>query len=188
MLFSYSRCRDVEKSLSDNWQFSRLRTWMTTVVLKSCWSRKALLFINKWREISILWLCSKEPFISALRRHRVTHRNTGRQTPWNVMSEHHHSPASPSSSSSSSVSLWSCQKNLNNSLKKDLFLTQKKYPDQVPSTVKNLIISTQHLQEVLRLWSVGKASEGDVSDTYVQIGNELNLTISAFAQHQIDLR
>ena len=61
-------------------------------------------------------------------------------------------------------------------------------PDQVPSTVQKLLTSTQRLQEVLRLWSVGQASEGDVSDTYVQIGNELNLTISAFAQHQIDMR
>jgi hypothetical protein len=67
-------------------------------------------------------------------------------------------------------------------------LHPQKNPDQVPSTVQKLLISTQRLQEVLRLWSVGQASEGDVSDTYVQIGNELNLTISAFAQHQIDLR
>ena len=58
----------------------------------------------------------------------------------------------------------------------------------MPSTVKNLLLSTQRLQEVLRLWSVKQATEGDVSDMYVQIGNELNLTISAFAQHQIDLR
>jgi len=50
-----------------------------------------------------------------------------------------------------------------------------------------LLVSTQRLQEVLRLWSVGQASEGDVSDMYVQIGNQLNLTISAFEQHQIDL-
>jgi hypothetical protein len=58
----------------------------------------------------------------------------------------------------------------------------------VPGTVQNLLISTKRLQEVLRLWSVEQASEGDVSDMYVQIGNELNLTISAFAEHQIDLR
>ena len=58
----------------------------------------------------------------------------------------------------------------------------------MPTTVQNLLISTQRLQEVLHRWSVGQATEGDVSDTYVQIGNGLNLTISAFAQHQIDLR
>jgi hypothetical protein len=64
----------------------------------------------------------------------------------------------------------------------------QKTPDKVPSTVHNLLTSTKRLQEVLRLWSVEQASEGDVSDTYVQIGNEFNLTISAFAEHQIDLR
>lgn len=41
---------------------------------------------------------------------------------------------------------------------------------------------------MLRLWSVKRATDGDVSDLYVQIGNDLNLTIGAFAQHQIDLR
>lgn len=35
---------------------------------------------------------------------------------------------------------------------------------------------------------MGQATEGDVSDLYVQIGHELNLTIGAFAQHHIDLR
>ncbi|KAF8817093.1 WD40 repeat-like protein [Phlegmacium glaucopus] len=62
-----------------------------------------------------------------------------------------------------------------------------KNPDEVPSTVQNLLLSTKRLQEVLHLWSVEQATEGDVSDVYVKIGNELNLTISAFAQHQIDM-
>ena len=91
----------------------------------------------------------------------------------------HHSPTTPCSSVSScgTVKTFSSLRDL----------TQKN-SDQVPSTVQNLLISTQRLQDVLRLWSVGQASEGDVSDMYVQIGNNLNLTISAFAQHQIDLR
>ena len=60
--------------------------------------------------------------------------------------------------------------------------------DEVPSTVQNLLLSTKSLQDVLRLWSVQQATESDVSDLYVKIGNELNLTINAFAQHKIDLR
>ncbi|KAF8799217.1 hypothetical protein BYT27DRAFT_7150003 [Phlegmacium glaucopus] len=60
-------------------------------------------------------------------------------------------------------------------------------PDEVPSTVQNLLLSTKRLQEVLRLWSVEQATEGDVSDVYVKIGTELNLTINAFAQHKIDM-
>jgi len=65
---------------------------------------------------------------------------------------------------------------------------QKKKADEVPSTVQNLLLSTKRLQDVLRLWSVEQATEGDVSDLYVQIGNQLNQTINAFAQHQIDMR
>lgn len=33
-----------------------------------------------------------------------------------------------------------------------------------------------------------KATEVDVSDLYVQIGNEFNATIGAFSDHNIDLR
>ncbi|KAF8159902.1 hypothetical protein B0H34DRAFT_705284 [Crassisporium funariophilum] len=70
-------------------------------------------------------------------------------------------------------------------------LVQDQYPlptpDDVPTAVHNLLSSTKRLQEVLRLWSLDQATEGDVSDLYVQIGNEFNVTISAFAYHQIDL-
>ena len=44
------------------------------------------------------------------------------------------------------------------------------------------------MQEVLRHWSKEQASEGDVSDVYVQIGHEFNAVIAAFAFHSIDLR
>ncbi|KAF8884062.1 hypothetical protein CPB84DRAFT_1789548 [Gymnopilus junonius] len=60
-------------------------------------------------------------------------------------------------------------------------------PGDVSSAVKNLLMSTKRLQEVLKLWSVDQATEGDVSDVYVQIGHEFNVTISAFAYHQIEL-
>ncbi|KAJ3487609.1 hypothetical protein NLJ89_g11697 [Agrocybe chaxingu] len=60
-------------------------------------------------------------------------------------------------------------------------------PGDVTTAVHNLLSSTKRLQEVLRLWGAEKASEGDVSDVYVQIGHEFNATINAFAYHQIDL-
>ncbi len=62
------------------------------------------------------------------------------------------------------------------------------YPGDVPSTVRRLLFSTKRLQEVLRHWSKEQASEGDVSDVYVQIGHEFNAVIAAFAFHSIDLR
>ena len=71
------------------------------------------------------------------------------------------------------------------SLKKEYF---KKNYDKVPSAVQNLLTSIQRLLEVLQFWSVEEASEGDVSDMYMKFGNELNLTVSVFAEHQIDLR
>ncbi|KAF8963359.1 hypothetical protein BDZ97DRAFT_1758627 [Flammula alnicola] len=65
--------------------------------------------------------------------------------------------------------------------------SQSAIPGDVPTAVHNLLTSTKRLQEVLKLWSVDKATEGDVSDLYVQIGHEFNVTISAFAYHHIDL-
>lgn len=61
-------------------------------------------------------------------------------------------------------------------------------PSDVATAVHTLLSSTKRLQEVLRLWSSDKATEGDVSDMYVKIGHEFNATISAFAYYQIDLR
>ena len=58
----------------------------------------------------------------------------------------------------------------------------------VPKTVHSLLASTKQLQEVLEDWSLGQATETQVSDVYVQIGTEFNATIAAFAYHQIDLR
>jgi hypothetical protein len=58
----------------------------------------------------------------------------------------------------------------------------------VPSSVKSLLLATKQLQDALRFWSLEKASESDVSDCYVKIGNEFNATIAAFGQLDIDLR
>ncbi|KAF8877908.1 hypothetical protein BD779DRAFT_1556251, partial [Infundibulicybe gibba] len=60
-------------------------------------------------------------------------------------------------------------------------------PGDVPACVRKLLLSTRQLQESLRQWSVGRVSETQVSDIYVQIGTEFNSTILAFAHHRIDL-
>ncbi|PPQ65194.1 hypothetical protein CVT24_011378 [Panaeolus cyanescens] len=60
-------------------------------------------------------------------------------------------------------------------------------PPNVTNAVHSLLTSTKKLQQVLKLWSIEQASETDVSDLYVQIGHELNHTISAFAHYQIDV-
>jgi hypothetical protein len=59
--------------------------------------------------------------------------------------------------------------------------------DDVPTAVRNLLVATKQLQEALRLWSVQQATEMEVSDTYVTVGTDFNETVSAFAQHKIDL-
>ncbi|TFK67142.1 hypothetical protein BDN72DRAFT_915278 [Pluteus cervinus] len=64
---------------------------------------------------------------------------------------------------------------------------QPRSQGDVPNAVKNLLLSVKELQECLREWSVGEASEGKVSDVYVRIGTNLNSTIQAFAFHKIDL-
>lgn len=58
----------------------------------------------------------------------------------------------------------------------------------VPTSVGNLLVATKQLEEALRQWSVRRASDNEVSDTYVTVGTEFNNMINAFAQHQIDLR
>lgn len=65
--------------------------------------------------------------------------------------------------------------------------TQKIQGD-VPSSVHSLLLSAKQLQELLHRWSVGQATEGQVSDAYVKIGTDFNTTVNAFASHHIDLR
>lgn len=61
-------------------------------------------------------------------------------------------------------------------------------PGDVPSAVRNLLLSMKQLQDILKHWSVGQATETQVSDVYVQIGTDFNATVHAFAYHKIDLR
>jgi hypothetical protein len=58
---------------------------------------------------------------------------------------------------------------------------------EASASVRRLLQATRTLQDRLRLWALEKASEGDVSDAYVQIGNEFNATIAAFAEFDVDL-
>ncbi|KAI0045811.1 hypothetical protein FA95DRAFT_1494993 [Auriscalpium vulgare] len=60
-------------------------------------------------------------------------------------------------------------------------------PADVPRAVATLLSTTQQLQELLRLWSVGRVSEQHVSDIYVRLGGEFNATVAAFQFYGIDL-
>lgn len=61
-------------------------------------------------------------------------------------------------------------------------------PSDVPTAVRNLLLSTKELQKILTQWSLGQVSETQVSDVYVQIGTDFNTAIQAFAYHRIELR
>ncbi|KAF8625523.1 hypothetical protein AX17_006835 [Amanita inopinata Kibby_2008] len=63
----------------------------------------------------------------------------------------------------------------------------QRVPGDVPTAVHNLLSSTGQLQDLLRQWSVGRASETQVSDLYVKIGTDFNTTLNAFLHHNIEL-
>jgi hypothetical protein len=48
-------------------------------------------------------------------------------------------------------------------------------------------VSIKALLEALTLWSELKKSEAEVSDVYVQLGNDFNAAVAAFATYQIDM-
>ncbi|KAJ7800819.1 hypothetical protein B0H14DRAFT_2812994 [Mycena olivaceomarginata] len=60
-------------------------------------------------------------------------------------------------------------------------------PGDVSTAVRNLLLSTKELQKILTEWSVGRVSETQVSDVYVQIGTDFNTAIQAFAYHRIEM-
>jgi len=57
----------------------------------------------------------------------------------------------------------------------------------VPRAVASLLDTTKQLQEMLRLWSMSRATEQHVSDVYVRLGTEFNTTVVAFQNFGIDL-
>ncbi|KAF5362452.1 hypothetical protein D9756_002732 [Leucocoprinus leucothites] len=60
-------------------------------------------------------------------------------------------------------------------------------PGDVPTAVKTLLASTKELQENLRLWSVGQASESEINDLFIKVGTNFQITTDAFAYYGIDL-
>ncbi|KAF9653344.1 hypothetical protein BDM02DRAFT_1890901 [Thelephora ganbajun] len=57
----------------------------------------------------------------------------------------------------------------------------------VQETVAALLETTKQLQDCLRRWSIGKASDEQVSDVYVDVGTKFNATVTAFMSLGIDL-
>ena len=51
-----------------------------------------------------------------------------------------------------------------------------------------LLVAIKQLLESLTNWSVGKMSENQVSDVYVQLGNDFNTCVTAFGAYDIDMR
>ncbi|KAI0033369.1 actin interacting protein 3-domain-containing protein, partial [Vararia minispora EC-137] len=57
----------------------------------------------------------------------------------------------------------------------------------VESAVTRLLVSIKQLLESLTRWSNVQASEEDVSDVYVRLGNDFNAAVAAFASYNIDM-
>jgi hypothetical protein len=63
------------------------------------------------------------------------------------------------------------------------------YP--VPSILTippRLLIAIRQLLEALTLWSNDNATEQQVSDVYVRLGNDFNSAVAAFSKYNIDMR
>lgn len=50
-----------------------------------------------------------------------------------------------------------------------------------------LLVATKHLLESLTQWAKGSASETDISDSYVQLGNEFKVACRAFSNAGVDV-
>lgn len=57
----------------------------------------------------------------------------------------------------------------------------------VESAVTRLLVSIKQLLEALTNWSNEKATETEVSDVYVRLGNDFNAAVAAFASYHIDM-
>ena len=56
------------------------------------------------------------------------------------------------------------------------------------SAVTRLLVSIKALLESLTKWSEQKITDADVSDVYVQLGNDFNAAVAAFAAHNIEMK
>jgi hypothetical protein len=57
----------------------------------------------------------------------------------------------------------------------------------IEASVTKLLIATKQLLESLTQWSRRQASENDVSDIYVSLGNEFNRAVVCFQNAGIDM-
>lgn len=57
----------------------------------------------------------------------------------------------------------------------------------IESTVTRLLVATKQLLESLTRWAHKEASEQDVSDIYVTLGNEFNIACRAFLSSGIEV-
>ncbi|THH13753.1 hypothetical protein EW146_g6507 [Bondarzewia mesenterica] len=57
----------------------------------------------------------------------------------------------------------------------------------VESAVTRLLVSIKQLLESLTKWSNQQASEEEVSDVYVRLGNDFNAAVAAFASYNIEM-
>jgi len=69
----------------------------------------------------------------------------------------------------------------------DLTLGNVQIGSNVQETVAALLETTKRLQDCLGKWSMGKASDEQVSDVYVDVGTKFNATVTAFMGFGIDL-
>jgi len=57
----------------------------------------------------------------------------------------------------------------------------------IESSVTRLLVATKQLIETLTAWSRRQASETDVSDVYVRLGNEFNIARTCFERANIEM-
>ncbi|KDQ06845.1 hypothetical protein BOTBODRAFT_39278 [Botryobasidium botryosum FD-172 SS1] len=57
----------------------------------------------------------------------------------------------------------------------------------VETSVTRLLVAIKTLLEVLNLWSTGQKTEDEVSDVYVELGNNFNTAVGAFQACSIDM-
>lgn len=57
----------------------------------------------------------------------------------------------------------------------------------IESTVTRLLVATKRLLESLTHWAKREASEQDVSDIYVTLGNEFNIACRAFLSSGVEV-
>ncbi|KAH8833790.1 hypothetical protein DL96DRAFT_464186 [Flagelloscypha sp. PMI_526] len=60
-------------------------------------------------------------------------------------------------------------------------------PGDVPTAVRDLLLTVKDLQSSIEQWARGCTSSREVNELYIQLGMDLNTTISAFQHHQLDI-